>query len=83
MSSASASEVWDPRLGEDMVWIHGGTFRMGSNDHYPAEAPAHDVHVDGFHCRPCRPAARHVQPVDTSTSHVGFRCVRRSAARRP
>ena len=26
--------------GSDMVWIPGGTFRMGSDDHYPEEAPA-------------------------------------------
>jgi formylglycine-generating enzyme required for sulfatase activity len=26
-----------------------------------------------------RPAARHPEPVDTSTSHVGFRCVLRDA----
>jgi sulfatase modifying factor 1 len=32
----------------DMVWIPGGTFRMGSNDHYPEEAPVHRVTVDGF-----------------------------------
>jgi sulfatase modifying factor 1 len=32
----------------DMVRIPGGTFRMGSNDHYPEEAPAHRVTVDGF-----------------------------------
>ncbi len=31
-----------------MVWIPGGTFRMGSDHHYPEEAPAHDVRVDGF-----------------------------------
>jgi len=30
------------------------------------------------YCRRYRPAARHAQPVDTSTSHVGFRCVVRS-----
>jgi RNA polymerase sigma-70 factor (ECF subfamily) len=27
------------------------------------------------YCRRCRPAARHAEPVDTSTSHVGFRCI--------
>src|SRR5262249_42182297 len=27
------------------------------------------------YCRRYRPAARHAQPVDTSMSHVGFRCV--------
>jgi formylglycine-generating enzyme len=31
-----------------MVWIPGGTFLMGSDDHYPEEAPAHKVTVDGF-----------------------------------
>jgi sulfatase modifying factor 1 len=31
-----------------MVWIPGGTFWMGSNRHYPEEAPAHRVSVDGF-----------------------------------
>jgi formylglycine-generating enzyme len=31
-----------------MVWIPGGTFRMGSDRHYPEEAPAHRVTVDGF-----------------------------------
>src|ERR1044072_2868221 len=31
-----------------MVFIPGGTFRMGSDKHYPEEAPAHRVTVDGF-----------------------------------
>jgi formylglycine-generating enzyme required for sulfatase activity len=31
-----------------MVWIPGGTFRMGSDQHYPEEAPVHRVTVDGF-----------------------------------
>ncbi len=29
------------------------------------------------YCRRYRPAARHAHPIDTSTSHIGFRCVRR------
>jgi sulfatase modifying factor 1 len=32
----------------DMVWIPGGTFRMGSDCHYPEERPTHRVSVDGF-----------------------------------
>ena len=32
----------------DMVWIPGGSFSMGSDHHYPEEAPAHRVRVDGF-----------------------------------
>ena len=31
-----------------MVWIPGGSFMMGSNDHYPEEAPVHPVTVNGF-----------------------------------
>jgi len=31
------------------------------------------------YCRRYRPAARHAQPVDTSTSHIGFRCVVRES----
>jgi formylglycine-generating enzyme len=31
-----------------MVWVPGGTFRMGSDDQYPEEAPAHLVTVRGF-----------------------------------
>ena len=32
----------------DMIRIPGGTFRMGSDNHYPEEAPVHRVTVDGF-----------------------------------
>ena len=32
----------------EMVWIPGGTFSMGSDRHYPEEAPVHRVTVDGF-----------------------------------
>ncbi|MGK7871032.1 formylglycine-generating enzyme family protein [Falsiroseomonas sp. E2-1-a20] len=31
-----------------MVWVPGGTFLMGSDQHYPEEGPAHRVEVDGF-----------------------------------
>lgn len=31
-----------------MVWIPGGTFRMGSEDGNPDERPVHEVEVDGF-----------------------------------
>jgi formylglycine-generating enzyme required for sulfatase activity len=31
------------------------------------------------YCRRYRPAARHAEAIDTSTSHLGFRCVVRSS----
>jgi formylglycine-generating enzyme required for sulfatase activity len=33
---------------QGMIRIPGGTFRMGSDRHYPEEAPAHRVTVDNF-----------------------------------
>lgn len=32
----------------EMVRVPGGTFKMGSDRHYPEEAPAHEVTVDAF-----------------------------------
>jgi formylglycine-generating enzyme required for sulfatase activity len=32
------------------------------------------------YCRRYRPAARHAHPIDTSTSHIGFRCVVRRSS---
>jgi formylglycine-generating enzyme required for sulfatase activity len=32
----------------EIVWIPGGTLRMGPDKDYPEEAPAHNVTVDGF-----------------------------------
>lgn len=37
-----------PLRERKMVPVPGGTFRMGSDRHYPEEAPAHSVTVDGF-----------------------------------
>jgi formylglycine-generating enzyme required for sulfatase activity len=48
MTSKSAVQSPIDAQAKSMVWIPGGTFMMGSNDHYPEEAPAHLVEVDGF-----------------------------------
>lgn len=37
-----------PNASRGMVFIRGGRFRMGSDDHYPEEAPAREVAVEGF-----------------------------------
>ncbi len=42
----SAPETFHRQM--KMVNLPGGLFRMGSDHHYPEEAPAHMVHVDPF-----------------------------------
>ena len=51
----SVKNDWDdglrrrlPVTSDGMAWIPPGEFLMGSNDHYPEEAPARRVAVDGF-----------------------------------
>jgi len=46
--SASDANVSAPPAVAGMSRIPGGAFTMGSNDHYPEEAPAHRVRVDPF-----------------------------------
>jgi formylglycine-generating enzyme required for sulfatase activity len=55
-----------------MVWIPGGTFRMGSDKHYPEEAPAHRVTVDGFWID-CTPVTnREFRKFVNATGYVTF-----------
>ena len=64
----------------------GGT-RGGSIDKRGAERAPRKVMKGGSHlcaenyCQRYRPAARYAQPIDTTTGHVGFRCVVRKLAR--
>jgi sulfatase modifying factor 1 len=75
------------RRGEGVLRAAQSARRRGGRELRPA--PARGPHPrkvlkGGSHlcapsyCRRYRPAARHAEPVDTSTSHVGFRCVVRS-----
>jgi formylglycine-generating enzyme required for sulfatase activity len=48
VSTVKAPALPKRSIGDEMVWIPGGTFAMGSDRHYPEEAPAHQVHVSGF-----------------------------------
>ena len=37
-----------PAQARGMVWVAGGSFRMGADGQYPEEAPVHDATVAGF-----------------------------------
>ena len=52
-----------PAPVQGMVWISGGTFRMGSDAHYVEERPAHNVSVDGFLDRSPSGHERRIRPV--------------------
>jgi formylglycine-generating enzyme len=56
----------------DMVWIPGGTYRMGSDRHYPEEAPVHRVTVDGFWMDRTPVTNREFQEFVAATGYVTF-----------
>lgn len=56
----------------DMVWIPGGTFRMGSDNHYPEEAPSHRVKIDGFWMDPYPVTNRQFREFVKATGYVTY-----------
>src|ERR1700734_3691220 len=56
----------------NMVRIPGGTFRMGSDKHYPEEAPAHRVTVDEFWIDTTPVTNRQFKQFVKATGHVTF-----------
>ena len=57
---------------DDIVYLPGGTFRMGSDQHYPEEAPAHFVKVDGFWIDRAPITNRQFRQFVDATGHVTF-----------
>src|SRR5258708_30309929 len=56
----------------DMVRIAGGTFRMGSDKHYPEEAPVHRVTVGEFWMDRTPVTNRQFKEFVRATGHVTF-----------
>jgi sulfatase modifying factor 1 len=56
----------------NMIFIPSGTFRMGSDKHYPEEAPAHRVTVDGFYIDRTPVTNRQFKDFVRSTGHKTF-----------
>ena len=57
---------------DGMVRISGGTFLMGSDKHYPEEAPAHRVSVDAFWLDRTPVTNRQFEAFVRATSYVTF-----------
>jgi sulfatase modifying factor 1 len=75
----SADQAEDPTQGgregdrpDDMIFIPGSTFRMGSDRHYPEEAPVHRVSVDGFWIDKTPVTNRQFKQFVRATGHVTF-----------
>lgn len=65
------SRQHDNPLGE-MAWIPGGTFAMGSDRHYPEEAPVHCVTVDAFWMDAAPVTNRQFGAFVEATGHITF-----------
>lgn len=81
-------DFWSSRHSEDAPKAccvplnpRGGSIENSYDPRQPQIRIPRKVLKGGSHlcapnyCRRYRPAARHAEPIDTSTSHVGFRCV--------
>jgi formylglycine-generating enzyme len=55
-----------------MIFVPGGTFRMGSDKHYPEEAPVHRVIVDSFWIDTAPVTNRQFDEFVRATGHVTF-----------
>jgi len=60
----------DDKIHPNMALIPGGTFRMGSDKHYPEEAPAHRVGVDAFWIDKTPVTNRQFKEFVRATGHV-------------
>src|SRR5215218_1676433 len=70
MASMTSDEVTTTVPGRDMVWIDGVTFLMGSDGHYPEEAPAHRVAVNAFWIDRCAVTNRQFASFARATGYV-------------
>ena len=68
---------------EKMVWVPGGTFRMGSDRHYPDEVPVHSITVDGFWIDRTPVTNAEFQQFVRATSYVTFAEIRPEASDYP
>jgi sulfatase modifying factor 1 len=71
-SFVASKECPEQSAPPNMIWIPGGTFRMGSDKHYPEGAPAHCVSVDGFWIDRTPVTNRQFRKFVNATGHLTF-----------
>src|SRR4051812_25695365 len=72
MTALLAAQRVSEALDRGMLFIPGGTFRMGSDRHYPEEAPVHRVTVDGFWIDRTPVTNRQFREFTEATGHISF-----------
>ena len=75
-SSPDREQSFEHSTDAGMIYVPGGTFRMGSDKHYPEEAPAHRVSVDGFWMDRPPVTNRQFREFVQATGHVTFAEIR-------
>src|SRR3954463_10409670 len=68
MATMTTARPMDPP--QDMILIHGGDFLMGTDRHYPEEAPAHNVTVSPFWLATTPDTDRQFRQVVQATGYV-------------
>src|SRR5438445_12862226 len=68
----SRADAGSSATREGMVYIPGGTFRMGSDHHYAEEAPAHRATVDAFWIDRTPVTNRAFRKFVNATGHMTF-----------
>jgi formylglycine-generating enzyme len=71
LAEAATSSTRNQQLA-GMLLIPGGTFRMGSDRHYPEEAPVHRVTVDAFWMDPTPVTNRQFREFVEATGYITF-----------
>ena len=72
MSDATVRDTPSPADTAGMIYVPGGVFRMGSDRHYPEEAPVHSVKVDGFFIDATPVTNRQFRAFVAATGYVTF-----------
>ena len=70
--SSGCAQPQEQTADVGMLHVPGGTFRMGSDKHYPEEAPVHRVTVDGFWMDRTPVTNREFRKFVEATSYVTF-----------